>query len=1246
MGLNKEEKNLAKIRETGALDREAATQAVESAFRAEDGPTESVVRAISAEKEEPGWMLDFRLNALDAFIEKPMPAWGPSLDEIDFEHLSYYVKPLVDDEDGKERTWDDVPEEMKKTYDRLGVPRAEAEALAGVSNQWDSEVVFHELKGRLAEKGVIFLDMDSGLREHEDLVREHFGTVIPARDNKFAALNSAFWSGGCLTRQARINTPEAIKSIADIEVGDGVYALNERGTLEEKSVLAKVNNGEKPAYEIHVAGRTLEATENHPFLILNRTERVVDPKTGRKWFLEWKQLKDVKENDLMALAVDLPGKGQPFKLPRYKPYISNRIPLPSPPRKTTQDLMWLMGIWLGDGSISWPGPGSQKRTTCHIHFSLPPGSKPEVRVEAKRLLFKIFGYRVPQGAKSSFPVNSKAIGQWMEDIGFHGNSHTKRIPEWVWGLPRNQKLALLGGLLDSNGFLERQGRTFKIELCNKSLVEDIQSLAISCGLYSNGRVVERTREASLLSGKNRYIHAGTSYSCRVTGATADIKSRNPKAVKILKQAKAEKRTIKKYVATTTQRFLSMTTEHLGFAPLKSKKYIGKKEVFDIQVDGLANFVANGIISHNSFVYAPEGVQIDEYLQTYFRINSKAMMQAERTLIIAEEGAKINYLEGCHPAGELVSVGDRMVSIESLQPGDAIINQNGNPSSVKKVMTRNFNGKMVTITPVSPENSFQLTSEHPVLTIKRDRLSSAKPGKPLRLPRVISERLTPGAAEFIPASEVEKGDFLLFPKIIPPLNQQLEEKFSDDMLTILGYYLAEGNPRKVDGRYKSVAFSFRTDEKELDDQLRACLKRELGFSGSINHYQDKHAAALQVYSDQLYDLCIKHCGQGSSTKQLSAELMSLSNQKISHLIDSYFKGDGNICYRHADTKTSKMIRVETVSRNLIFQIQELLGRQGIYGIICKREGDSGVILGRDIVRNDLFTLSYTSDAKFKIVRQDEEFFYVPVRDALAEDYQGPVFNIECDGPHSYLAKGFAVHNCSAMAYSAQDSLHAAVVELVAQPDSEINYFTAQNWDPENVWNMVTKRARAEARSTVRWIQGELGSRVNLKYPSVYLVGEGAHAEILSVAFAGKGQNQDTGGKAVHLASNTTSQIISKSISSDGGVASYRGLLEVAAGAENCTSRVVCDALILDDQSSSNTWPTIRIGNPSADVGHEATVSKVGDEQLFYLMSRGISEAEASALIVNGFVEPIIKKMPLEYAVEINRLIELQMEGSVG
>nr|WP_276975948.1 Fe-S cluster assembly protein SufB [Ferrimicrobium acidiphilum] len=238
----------------------------------------------------------------------------------------------------------------------------------------------------------------------------------------------------------------------------------------------------------------------------------------------------------------------------------------------------------------------------------------------------------------------------------------------------------------------------------------------------------------------------------------------------------------------------------------------------------------------------------------------------------------------------------------------------------------------------------------------------------------------------------------------------------------------------------------------------------------------------------------------------------------------------------------------------------------------------------------------------------------------------------------------IEGCSAPVYST-DSLHSAVVELIAKPGARITYTTIQNWS-SNVYNLVTKRARAEAEARVEWIDGNIGSRLTMKYPSVYLMGPKASGEVLSVAYAGAGQHQDAGAKMIHAAPETTSTIVSKSISKDGGITTYRGLVHMEEGAKNSRSFVRCDALLLDDNSISETKPYMEIGERNAWVGHEATVSKVGEDQLFYLMSRGLSEAQAMSLIVNGFIEPVTRTLPMEYAVEWSRLIELQMDGSIG
>ena len=245
------------------------------------------------------------------------------------------------------------------------------------------------------------------------------------------------------------------------------------------------------------------------------------------------------------------------------------------------------------------------------------------------------------------------------------------------------------------------------------------------------------------------------------------------------------------------------------------------------------------------------------------------------------------------------------------------------------------------------------------------------------------------------------------------------------------------------------------------------------------------------------------------------------------------------------------------------------------------------------------------------------------------------------------EGSSVHyveGCTAPIYSS-DSLHSAVVEIIVKKDAHVRYTTIQNWS-NNVYNLVTKRTAVHEGGRMEWIDGNIGSKVTMKYPACYLLGERASGETLSIAFAGEGQHQDAGAKMVHAAPHTTSNIVSKSVARGGGRTSYRGLIQVQEGAVGSKSNVVCDALLVDTISRSDTYPYVDVREDDVSLGHEATVSKVGDDQLFYLMSRGMTEQEAMAMVVRGFVEPIARELPMEYALELNRLIELQMEGSVG
>jgi Fe-S cluster assembly protein SufB len=355
---------------------------------------------------------------------------------------------------------------------------------------------------------------------------------------------------------------------------------------------------------------------------------------------------------------------------------------------------------------------------------------------------------------------------------------------------------------------------------------------------------------------------------------------------------------------------------------------------------------------------------------------------------------------------------------------------------------------------------------------------------------------------------------------------------------------------------------------------------------------------------------------------------------------------------AERKFLAGVTAQYESEVVYHSIREDLQKQGVIFL----DMDSGLREHEEIVKAHFATVIPAGDNKFSALNSavwsGGSFIWVPPGVRIEIPLQA-YFRINAENMGQFertliiAEPGSFVHyieGCTAPTYST-DSLHSAVVELIAKPGAHIRYTTIQNWS-KNVYNLVTKRAVAHENAKVEWVDGNLGSKLTMKYPSIYLVGPKAHGEVLSIAFAGSDQHQDAGAKIVHAAPDTTSMIISKSISKNGGRTSYRGLIKVYPGAKNSKSSVKCDALLMDEKSRSDTYPTMEVDEKEVTIEHEATVSKVGEEQLFYLMSRGLSQDEATAMIVNGFFEPFTKELPLEYAVELNRLIQHEMQGSVG
>ncbi|MGH2407247.1 MAG: Fe-S cluster assembly protein SufB [Candidatus Limnocylindrales bacterium] len=797
------------------------------------GLTRATVEEISALKNEPAWMLNFRLRAYDHFLKRPMPTWGGDLTHIDFDKIVYYRKPS----EREEKSWDDVPDQIKATFEKLGIPEAERMFLAGVGAQYDSEVVYHSVREELVKLGVVFMGTDQGLKEYPEIFQKYFATVVPPEDNKFSALNSAVWSGG------------------------------------------------------------------------------------------------------------------------------------------------------------------------------------------------------------------------------------------------------------------------------------------------------------------------------------------------------------------------------------------------------------------SFVYVPKGVDVPLPLQAYFRINGENTGQFERTLIVVDEGASVHYIEGCHPGSELVSLGDSMVPIEQIAPGTKVVNSDGHEDIVASTRRRTHTGAMLKIVPVSRANAFELTPEHPVLALPRSKAEVWSNGHSM-MDEAALHTVDP---RWVDAGKLEVGDLICFPVV----SRQLDHaEISDELLRFLGYYLAEGSAfRNGVSNVPTVALSFHIDERDLIQDARQLMSTLSGKQAGLFEVPDKHEARIYVYSQPLMELCLRYCGSGSSTKRLAPELMDLPPERQRLLLDTYLLGDGN---RFTVKPGRTKIRAGTASRTLAFQLQEIWARLGRYASIQIRKAFQETMPdGREISHKDFYVLGLMEEVGQRQVWFDagRNCFWVPIRKIESRPYDGWVYNLEmASAPNAYLAKGFAVHNCTAPLYST-DALHVAVVEVIALPKAKVRYTTIQNWS-NDVYNLVTKRAHAHENANVEWIDANTGSRLTMKYPSIYLRGRNATADIISVAVAGKGQHQDTGAKAVHLAPDTRSRIVSKSVSKDGGRTSYRGQLKVAPGATNVVASVRCDALMLDDTSRSDTYPYIDIQEDDTSMSHEATVGRISQEQVFYLMSRGLTENEAQNLIVQGFLDVFTKELPMEYAIEFNRLVKLEMEGAVG
>ncbi|MGH9105961.1 MAG: Fe-S cluster assembly protein SufB [Acidimicrobiales bacterium] len=826
-------------------------------FKPKKGLNEDIIREMSWMKGEPEWMTERRLKALRYFRRRPLPTWGGDLSGIKLDDIYYYIKPI----DKQVNAWDQLPESVKATYDKLGIPEAERKYLAGVTAQYE-----------------------------------------------------------CLRGSTPVWTTRGVRAIKEIAPGDVVFSLD-TGTsaVVPATVLGVKCSGDKQVFEVRVGLSVIGASANHPFLAL-RDHRQPGRQRAR-YKPEWVALEDLRPGDFVAVATDVPEFGEPAAL-----LVPNGDGATVLPVVTTEDLCWWAGIYLGDGYLH--------RRGAFTSLEIAVDRSDQVLVdELCRVTSNLFGttFRLGSDGLGLTGHKTAAMAEWAQLNGLGGTALSKRVPDWAFGLPRSQRLALLAGYVDADGYV-RTGKANKdvvITSANRHLLDDVRKLAATCGI-SAGSVVQ-VSNAHPIDPARRL----TAYQLHLSGRFDRLPCRSPRRAARLSQRAYYHR----FRTAKGTDFRAHASDMLGFRRVESITEAGVELTYDIEVAGRHNFIAEGVVVHNSEV-------------VYHRNRDELAHQG--VLFCDMDTALREY-----------------------------------PDMVK---------------------------EH-------------------------------------------------FGRVIPP-----------------------------------------------NDNKFAALNSAVWSGGSF------------IYVPP--------------------------GVKVDMPLQAYFR-----------INTENMGQFE---RTLII-------------------ADEG-------------------------------------------------------------AQVHYIEGCSAPVYST-DSLHSAVVEILCKRGSRVTYTTIQNWS-NNVFNLVTKRAFAESEAHMEWIDGNIGSQLTMKYPAVYLMGPKASGEVLSVAYAGPGQHQDAGAKMVHAAPETTSTIISKSISKDAGRTSYRGLVRFEEGAKRSKSFVRCDALLLDEKSRSDTYPYIEFGEHDAQVGHEATISKVGDDQLFYLMSRGLSEQQAMGMIVNGFIEPVTRTLPMEYAVEWSRLIELQMEGSVG
>ena len=667
-------------------------------------------------------------------------------------------------------------------------------------------------------------------------------------------------------------------------------------------------------------------------------------------------------------------------------------------------------------------------------------------------------------------------------------------------------------------------------------------------------------------------------------------------------------------------------------------------------------------SGGTFIYIPKGVKVNIPLQAYFRMNAKNGGQFEHTLIIADEGSEVHYIEGCFTAGNKVLTSKGYKRIEDVKEHQEVLTSEGKYKLVHNLQKTSYSGNLYEVEYYGDSTQkITTTEEHPFLYVDRKRPSEKNKKFELRwnMPKFfkkgdyfvspidkIIEKKKSYVFRIVKHDNKAKKDLKLseWEYFIPP---------SKELFRLIGYYLAEGSV--VNANY--LNFSFNKKERKYIEDVKECIYEVFG-KKAIEVDHKKNNGTTVVVCDSDIARVFAYFGRSSDTKSLPKEFVHAPFDLQKEIIIAWYRGDGNYYNQKRPSGIKELFRINTTSEVLARQGKSILHRLGIVPFLNRQDrsksgrkmmyvlgisGDQMIEFAKIVKTTVKKTLNGKKRAGMFGITKNHVFY--PIKKVFVKTVKNkPVYNFSVNDHETYTVGDLAVHNCSAPQYQSS-SLHAGCVELHVLKGAKIRYSSVENWS-RNTFNLNTKRALVHDDGLIEWINGNLGSGVTMLYPASILMGKNARSDSLGIAFAGPEQNQDTGSKVIHIGENTKSTIVAKSISKGGGITTYRGLVTIAKNAKGCSTSTVCDALLVNDGSVSNTIPHINVFTDDANVAHEATVGKIGEEEIFYLMSRGLSEDQAIKMLVSGFIEPIVKQLPLEYAIELNKLIELEMTNSVG